>query len=39
MCHHTAAAKAVQHWRFQPGNINGTKQAMRVKVPIRFRLQ
>ncbi len=34
-----AATRAIQHWRFRPGSINGAKRAMQVKVPIRFRLQ
>jgi len=33
-----AAEKAVQHWRFTPGTRDGKPVAMRVEVPIRFRL-
>ena len=34
-----AAEKAVQHWRFTPGTRDGKPVAMRVEVPIRFRLK
>lgn len=33
-----AAEKAVQHWRFTPGTRDGKPVAMRVEVPIHFRL-
>ena len=33
-----AALKAVNNWRFSPGSVNGTLEAMRVRVPIHFRL-
>jgi protein TonB len=33
-----AAEKAVQHWRFTPGSRDGKPVAMRVDIPIRFRL-
>jgi len=33
-----AALKAVRKWSFSPGSVNGTLEAMRVRVPIRFRL-
>ncbi len=34
-----AALDAVRRWHFIPGNIDGKKQQMWVKVPVRFQLQ
>ncbi len=33
-----AALKAVKDWTFSPGSVNGKKEAMPVKVPVKFRL-
>lgn len=34
-----AALKAVRHWRFKAGSVNGRQTPMRVTVPVRFQLQ
>ncbi len=31
-----AALKAIRHWRFTPGSINGKQQEMWIKIPVRF---